>query len=207
MKWAAHVPPLPQAHCWRSGTPGRDPIRHRQSQSQDQGQGPRPGTRARSQEDQRARRRSQSDDMGRGRTAHASSPVQPRDLIAVHDLPPAQPASRPSVILIAVHDPPGRALLVRPQGVPAAGRLLSAAGRAVRPVGRAFGRRPCPCRRGRVSGFRRVLAMRETSFFPHANIISACKVKNIFPACKRYVSRTPPPGSTRDGDNRRRAGS
>ena len=121
-------------------------------------------------------------DMGRGRTEQraSTSPVQPRDLIAVHDLPPAQPASRPSVILIAVHDSPaGRCS--RPPGRPAAGRcrwpqaMPSPEGRC------SSAARPCPCA-GPRSGFRR-------GAVEYAKNIFAYLKHHFCTTCRKHFSR------------------
>ena len=153
------------------------------------------------------------------RTAHArAGPAT--SLIAVHDLPPAQPARRPSVILIAGYDPPDRALLP-PAGRPAARPLPS--GRRPLPSGRRplpSGRRPCcpPVRACRpaarpcspAGAAQRLPAgcspMREKYLKRYANIISACNAENIFPAFFPHFSRTRGQRISSARDNRRRAG-
>ncbi len=166
---------------------------------------PEPGTRARSQEDQRARRRSQSDDMGRGRIAHAGAGPA-TSLIAVHDC--RRSTSRPGLgpaLDCGVRSSPARALPFRPQGVPAAGRQVARQGVAV-------ARRACrsaarPCRgAGPRSGFGGVPAVREKCIKRYAKMFFTLHAENIFPACRRYVSRTPARRISSARDNRFHAG-
>ena len=79
--------------------------------------------------------------------------------------------------------------MIRPQGVRPQAVGVSAAGRGLaarpclRPSGRALAAGP-------RSGFGGVRSSMQKTFLQHANIISACNAKNIFPAFFPHFSRT-----------------
>ena len=158
----------PPARAGRSGTPGRPSEPERQDQGKGKGK-----SRDRDQSQAGAgRSRSQAVRHGQRRKDRASQHLAgPAVLIAVHDLPPAQPARRPSVILIAGYDPPARALPFSPAG--RAGRRPW--GSAARPWGLAA--RPC------LRPLGRALAPGSTAA---SGVGAVDDVKNIFPACKHH---------------------
>ena len=122
-----------------------------------------------------------------------------RVLIAAHDLPPLNPPAHHSVILIAGYDPPARALLVRPAGRAGRRPLFSAARPSLWPAGHAVRPQAVPLPPGRAAASGAVLSDAVK------NIFAACR-NDVCLTCRKHFSRTRGPGSTRDTDNRRRAG-
>ena len=188
MKWAAHVPPLPQPRCAVPGTPGRDPITSRaeaKAGARLSSQG-----RSRSQEPE-ARARAATWAAG----SRACQQHGPAVLIAVHDCRRSTSHQARHRLLIAVHDSPGRRPL--PFGRQAVGGL----GR--RPW---VGRRPCLRPSGRAHAGAAPAASGGVPPEYAKNIFAACK-HHFCLTCKHHFSRTHGSGSTSARDNRRRAGS